>query len=450
MIMFLWSLIAFIVAVSVIIVVHEFGHFIVARLCKVKVLRFSLGFGKPLLRFTSKKQTEFVVAAIPLGGYVKMLDENEAPVAVQEQHLAFNRQSLSKRFAIVLAGPMFNFIFAIFAYWLMFMVGITYIVPKIGAVLPNSIAAKAGVTASSVITKVNRVSTDSWYQVRLELLAALGSDALQLTTKKDTQLTTHVLNIRNWQLQGRQPQPLKSLGIKPYFPKIPPVVGKVLKNSPGEKAGIRPYDKILAVNQAPINDWNALRQIVSKSQGKAVNLTILRRNKKINLTVVPAIKIIAGKPQTHLGIVSKPIRYPQNLLLVSRLNPLAAFGQGMMKTWEIFKFTWVMLYKMVTGKVSVTQIAGPVGIAQGAGITAKLGFSYFLSFLALISVSIGIINLLPVPVLDGGHILYYFIELVRGKPLSIKAQQTGMKIGLLFLIGLTLLAFYNDLIRILS
>ena len=447
---FLISFLAFIVAIGILVTFHEFGHFWTARRLGVKVLRFSIGFGKPLWTFKDKKGTEFVLAAIPLGGYVKMLDEREAPVPESEKKYAFNQKPVWARILIVFAGPLFNFIFAVFAYWLMFMIGISGWVPQIGEVTPGSIAARAGVVAGEEIVSIDNQLTKTWQQIAKQLMNRIGDkDTLEMQTKETDGIRTHYLNLSDWELKGERPDLLRGLGIEPYQPPIPPVVFEVMPDEPAHAAGVLPEDVIVAVNGKPIQEWKNFTDIVIKSIDRPIQLTVKRHEETKELTVTPRAKEgVNGEMIGFAGLVVKTVKLPEELIRKERLGPIDAFFAATHKTQEYIVISFKLIGKMVVGELGLKTLSGPITIAQGAGASMVVGLQYYLGFLALISISLGVLNLLPIPILDGGHLLYYVIEGITGKPVPDHIQVYGFKVGLMLLIFLMTVAFYNDLLRL--
>ena len=448
----LFSVLWFVLALGVLVTVHEFGHFWVARTLGVKVLRFSVGFGRPLIRWRSRAdETEYVVAALPLGGYVKMLDETEGEVAPQEAPRAFNRQSLSKRFAIVFAGPFFNFIFAVLAYWLMFMLGVTGVKPVIGEVDPGSVASSAGLRTGDEIVAVGGERTPTWEAAILAMLPEILDHAPMQLEVQD-RLHSHrqvTLDVRGKGIELDQGNMLRDLGIRPFRPDIPAVIGKVIPGSPADRAGLKHGDKVLSADGGPIRDWEEWVRYVRKKPG-AVIKTEVQRGQDILLLDVRPDKAggDAGKVIGHIGASVQVSAASESQLGVMRYPPLQALGAGLKRTWEMASLTVHLLAKMVVGQASWQNISGPISIAQYAGQAASIGLATFLAFLAVISVSLGVLNLLPIPVLDGGHLLYYGIEFFKGSPLSDQAQLIGQRIGIALLLALMGVAFYNDLARL--
>ncbi|MBI2379980.1 MAG: sigma E protease regulator RseP [Gammaproteobacteria bacterium] len=448
----LWNGFFLVVALGLLVTVHEFGHFWVARRCGVKVLCFSIGFGTPLWRRIGRDGTEYQIAAIPLGGYVKMLDEREAPVDAAELQFAFNRQPVVSRIAIVAAGPLCNFLFAILAYSLMYMVGITTLKPILGDIDPASIAGRAGLRAGEQIQRMDGREIQSWEDVTFAAVARVGETTplvLETRVKGTDGTRRYELDISAWRLNGKEPDVLGSLGLKPVEPKIPAVLAEVAENEPAGKAGLKIGDKVLSVDGKPVADWPELVRQITASPERKLRLTVERAGQKQHLDVTPrAATGEDGKPIGLLGV--RPV-VPAGLSDLQhrvQFGPLDAVWRGAGKTWEVSVLSLKMLGKLVTGSVPVDSISGPISIAQGAGASARIGLEYFLSFLALISINLGLINLLPIPVLDGGHLMYYLIESVRGRPLSERMQEWGLRLGMSLVLGLMLVAVYNDLARL--
>ncbi len=448
----LFSIIAFIVALTILISFHEFGHFWVARKMGVKVLRFSVGFGKPLWIWRDKYQTEFAFSRIPLGGYVKMLDEAEGEVPEDQLQYAFNRKSLWQRIAIVCAGPVFNIIFAILAFWLVFSIGVKSIAPVIGNVKPDSPAQQAGLVAHQEILAIDNHPTYSWRDIQLELLRHAGrSKPLAVTVKKrDERIQqTKQIDISSLRINSQQPLLLQRVGITPYIPSIPAVIAHTEANYPAVQAGLKPGDKIIAVDGKPLKDWNALRQLLQNSKDDKNIFRVERDGQQFDLTLTP--KVVQEKDGSSvkiIGAISERVDWPADMIRVQRYKPWIAWWPAIKRTTDLSFMTLQFIGKMVTGQVSLRALSGPIGIAQGAGITASLGFTTYLEFLALISISLAVLNILPIPLLDGGHLLYYLVEGITGRPVSDKTKMRGIIVGLLFIVMLTCIAFLNDLSRL--
>ena len=449
---FLWNLASFVIALGILVTVHEYGHFWVARKNGVKVERFSVGFGKPLWRKIGKDGTEYVLAMIPLGGYVKMLDERIDDVKPEDKDKTFNSKSVYQRIAIVAAGPLANFIFALFALYIMFLIGVPRVKPMIGDIVPSSIAAKANLPKDSEIISIAGSTTRDWQDVNLALIGQIGNKEITIRTKKgDSQYISSVtLDTRDWKFSPEKMSALTSLGITPYRPKVHNELAAVAETSPAELGGLLVGDKLIAVNDVLTDDWVAFAKEIKQYPDKEVSITIMRNGVTLKPLVIPNSIEQAGKVIGYIGVAPKVDAWPKSLLIELSYGPIDSLKESAQRTWNLTSLTFSMIGKLITGDVSVKNLSGPIGIAQGAGNSASHGFVYFLGFLALISINLGIINLLPLPVLDGGHLLYYLIELFTGKAVPEKAQETGFKIGALALLMLMAIGLFNDFSRVLS
>ncbi|WP_133129422.1 RIP metalloprotease RseP [Legionella yabuuchiae] len=449
----MWTAFYFMLALLILIVVHEYGHFIVARLCGVKVLRFSFGFGKVLFSWKGKKGTEYAWSIFPLGGYVKMLDETEGEVPEEERHLAFNNKPLWKKVAVVIAGPLFNFLFALFALWLMWVIGFKSLAPMIEQVKPGSIAAQAGLESNYEILALAEEKIDSWRDFQYAIMPYLGSDAsikLKVKSLDNGALNTVILPLRNWEVGIKKPDLLNSLGIVPFVPSIPPVVGEIVRDTPASKAALSVGDKITAINGKEITDWLELVEFVRQHPNQTIQLSVLRGQTPQTISVTVGVTERQGEQEGFLGLKSKKVDWPEHWLRVQQKGPLNALEKSFSQTLELTGATFTLLGRLAIGKLPIQSLSGPVGIAQGAGESARGGLSYYLSFLALVSISLAVLNLLPIPVLDGGHLLYYLIEGIRGKPLSEEVKSVGMYIGLFLLMALMVIALSNDISRLMG
>jgi len=451
---FLQIIFSFILAISILIAVHEFGHFWVARKMGVKVLRYSIGFGKPLWKKTSGvDQTEYVIASIPLGGYVKMLDEREGEVKDEERHRAFNNQPVSKRFAIVFAGPAFNFIFAILAYWLMFVIGVTGIKPVVGEITADTPAAYAEFKPGEEIIAVNGKSTPIWdVAMQAFLPAMLKHDELKVDVITSTGLSiTRKLDFTDLKEEVEPDAFFKIIGFYPWRPTISATVGQVLENSPANKAGLQKGDRILAIDDRAIKDWFDLVEYVSARPNKGMRLYIERNGKQLEKTLITGQATLNKKVIGRIGIgPNQAGQYPADMKIHHQYGVVDAVGQSLLNTWDNTALMLNMLWKIVLGEVSLKNLSGPINIAVYAGQSASAGIARFLDFLAIVSISLGVLNLLPIPILDGGHLMYYIVEIFKGRPVSEKTEELGQRIGIAFLIMLMSLAFYNDIARLLN
>jgi regulator of sigma E protease len=449
---FFTSALALIVTLGLLIAFHEFGHYWTARRLGVKVLRFCIGFGKPLWsRRYGPDQTEYAIAAFPLGGYVKMLDEREEEVAEAERHRAFNTQPVMSRFAIVAAGPLFNFVFAILAFWLMYLVGVPGVKAVIGEVTPASAAASAGLLAGDELLAVGGEQTPTWSAARLALLdRALDAEHVTLAVRgKDGVRRTLTLSVAAATPEIKQGDLLGFLGITPVRPAMPAVLGELQPGGAAQKAGLQSGDHILRADGEDIADWAALVRFVRAHPLQTVQLELERDGS------VRTLGITIGQHKTDTGVIGRigaapapPGPMPPELKAEVRYGPLAALGAALNKSWQLTELTLRMIGKMLVGQVSVENLSGPITIATYAGYSASVGMSAFLYFLAVVSISLGVLNLLPIPILDGGHLMYYLIEMVKGSPLSDAVQMKMQRVGIAFLVMLMALAFYNDLNRL--
>lgn len=441
------SLFFFLVALAILIVIHEYGHFWVARKCGVKVLRFSVGFGKPIWRKTGKDGTEYVLAPIPLGGYVKMLDEREADIAESERAQAFNRQSLSKRIAIVVAGPAANLLFAVLAYWFLFVTGIPGIKPIIGEVTPASYAATSGLVVGDEITQVDGRQTPTWNSAFKALLpkAEKGESAEVVVKSGGTELL-YTLNVPQISIE-QSGQLLQLLGITPLRPQLAPVIGKTVAAGPADQAGLKSGDRLITADGVEIADWTGWVEKIKKSAGQHIAITFERSGKLESLTLKPEVAE-DGTGRIGAGVDTDYSSIPADMVSEIRYGPLAASKEAVVQTWVFASTTLKSLFGMLTGQVSTKNLGGPISIAQIAGSSAEQGLVTFVSFLAMISITLGVLNLLPIPMLDGGHLALFLIEAVRGKPISEQAQINGQRIGLFLLLLLMFTAFFNDLTRL--
>ena len=439
------------VALGVLVTIHEFGHFWVARRCGVKVLRFSVGFGTPLLRWHDRQGTEFVVAAIPLGGYVKMLDEREGEVPAAQVEQSFNRKSVRQRIAIVAAGPAANFLLAILFFWVLAMLGAQQVRPVIGAVQPDSLAAEAGLQPGQEIVAVDGEPTTGWSAVNLQLIRRLGESGtlhLQVRAPGSTTEMTRELALRDWQRGVDQPDPLLALGIRPWRPAISPVLREIDPQGPAQAAGVQLGDRLLAINGMPVEEWQQVLDAFKVLPGKQVSLRLERDGSQFDLPVTLGERGEGENRSGYLGVGVGAVDWPADMLREVRFGPLDAVGEGLRRAWNMTLLTFDSVRKMLVGELSVKNLSGPITIAKVAGASAQSGVGDFLYFLALLSISLGVLNLLPIPVLDGGHLLFYLIEWVRGRPLSERVQGWGMQIGISLVLGVMLLALVNDLGRL--
>ncbi|MGZ0715784.1 sigma E protease regulator RseP [Pseudomonas palleroniana] len=447
----LYMIVGTLVALGVLVTFHEFGHFWVARRCGVKVLRFSVGFGMPLLRWHDRRGTEFVIAAIPLGGYVKMLDEREGEVPADQLDQSFNRKTVRQRIAIVAAGPIANFLLAMVFFWVLAMLGSQQVRPVIGTVDADSMAAKAGLVAGQEIVSIDGEPTTGWGAVNLQLVRRLGESGTVSIVVRDqdsTIETARELALDHWLKGADEPDPIKSLGIRPWRPALPPVLAELDPKGPAQAAGLKTGDRLLALDGQALGDWQQVVDLVRVRPDTKIVLKVERDGAQIDVPVTLSVRGEAKAAGGYLGAGVKGVEWPPSMVREVSFGPLAAIGEGAKRTWTMSVLTLESLKKMLFGELSVKNLSGPITIAKVAGASAQSGVADFLNFLAYLSISLGVLNLLPIPVLDGGHLLFYLVEWVRGRPLSDRVQGWGIQIGISLVVGVMLLALVNDLGRL--
>jgi regulator of sigma E protease len=450
----LYTVLITLVTLGILVAVHEFGHFWVARRCGVKVLRFSIGFGKALWRRTGRDGTEYVIAAVPLGGYVKMLDEREGPVADEELALSFNRKPVSARMAIVAAGPAANFVLAIVAFYVLYMIGVPGLAPVIGDIAPGSVAEAAGLERGQEIIAVDGEPTPTRQAVAMQLLKRLGESGEIRFSVRYPQTQAGLTyessaRIEDWLKGEDDPDLLRGLGMSYLLPEVPARVAEVVAGSPAERAGMRSGDLIVAVDGEAVPSWEAWVGVVRAHPGTELAVEVEREQARVMLRVTPAsVQQKDGSSAGQVGVSVAEPQWPAELLRVDRYGPLAAWRPALAQTWSLAAFTVDSVKKMFEGLISPKNLSGPITIAKVATDSARSGPESYISFLALLSISLGVLNLFPIPVLDGGHLVYYLIEMIKGSPVSERAQMLGYQVGLVILVGVMLLAFYNDINRL--
>jgi len=452
----LYNIVFFILAIGTLVAFHEFGHYWVARRLKVKVLRFSIGFGKPLFIWKKKRGEdliEFVVAAIPLGGYVKMLDEREGDVDPSIKHRAFNTQPVASRFAIVAAGPLFNFLLAIIFYFIFFLNGETGIKPVLAEPEQASIAAHAGFQPNDEVLAVGSAEIKTWNAFRIALIdQGIDQDILTVKVKTDNlSIIERKLSLSDLHILNEKEDVTQLLGFKLWRPEIPPIIGGVTPEGPSAKAGLRAGDLVISINDQKIENWHNLVKVVKVNPAVPLNLLINRDGQQITRQLTPDKRQLGDKITGFIGVYPE---LPKELMTQTRTvieyNVFEALLRAIDETWTFSALTLKVFGKMLMGEAALENISGPITIAQYAGVTASLGFLTYIKFLAMISISLGVLNLLPVPMLDGGHLMYYLVEIVKGSPVSQNIEELGQKLGLTLLFLLMSLAVFNDIQRLIS
>lgn len=452
MIELLWDVAVVLVTFGLLVTLHEFGHFWVARRCGVHVLRFAIGFGRPLLSWRDRRGTEYAVCALPLGGYVKMVDEREGPVAEAELPHAFNRQPLKARAAVVVAGPLANFLLAIAAYWLVFVSGVSGVVPLIGSVAEDSVAAQAGLAGGMEIVSVDGHQTPTWRAVNQQLLRHIGESGEVVfgVREEGTDLRyERRVALRDWLVGAEDFDLLEGLGLTPWAPAIAPRFEEILPGSPAKRAGMQAGDRILAVDGQPVDSWETWVEIVRDSPGEALEVEVDRAGDRLTLALTPELtRDERGRAIGQVGVRVELPPLPDSMVREFRYNPLSALGEALTQTWSMTVFTLDSIKKLLSGLISPKNLSGPITIAKVATASAQSGLESWLGVLALLSISLGVLNLLPIPVLDGGHLLFYLVEWIKGSPVSDRLQNLGFQVGVSIVLALMLFAIYNDISRL--
>ncbi|KHT45305.1 sigma E protease regulator RseP [Vibrio sinaloensis] len=448
----LWNFVSFIVALGILVAVHEFGHFWVARRCGVRVEKFSIGFGKAIWSKVGKDGTEYSVSMIPLGGYVKMLDGRVDEVSDADQRFAFDKKPLWKRSAIVAAGPVFNFLFAIIAYWLVFMIGVPAVKPVVGQVTPHSIAAQAGLEQGMELKSVSGVKTADWESVNMGLIAHIGDERLTMTVAPSDGVgveQTLSFDLTEWNFDPEKQSAMSALGFVPFTPEISTKLINVTQGSAGERAGLKVGDTLLAIDGVAITDWQQVVDAIQQHPNASLPLQVERDGERVSLTIIPDSREMKGKGEVGFaGIAPEVAEWPESYRFDLQFGVIESVGKAVEKTGQVIDLTISMLKKLIVGDVGLNNLSGPISIAKGAGTTADYGLVYFLGFLALISVNLGIINLVPLPMLDGGHLLFFAIEAVIRRPVPEKIQEMGYRVGGAIIFSLMAVAIFNDFARL--
>jgi len=448
----LWNLISFIVALGILVAVHEFGHFWVARKCGVKVEKFSIGFGKSIWKRVGQDGTEYSISMIPLGGFVKMLDGRVDDVPQEQQRYAFDKKPLWQRSAIVAAGPAFNFLFAIFAYWVVFLVGVPTVKPVIGEVIPYSISSQAGLESGMEIKSVAGVETLSWESVNMGLIDHIGDSTLTLTVSSAEGVgvdETKTLDISSWNFDPESESAMEAIGFKPYTPEIYLSLKSVSQDGAGALAGLKVGDVLTHINGDRITQWQQVVTAIQDNPDNPIQLTVDRQGQELQLDLTPQARSLSrDKVIGFAGIAPEVADWPQSYRFDLQYGVIESVGKAVEKTGQIISLTINMLKKLIVGDVGLNNLSGPISIAKGAGTTADYGLVYFLGFLALISVNLGIINLVPLPMLDGGHLLFFAVEAVIRRPVPEKVQEMGYRVGGAIIFSLMAVALFNDFTRL--
>jgi len=448
----LYTVLITLATLALLIAIHEYGHFWVARRCGVKVLRFSIGFGTSLFSWRDRQGTEYSIGAIPLGGYVKMLDEREGEVPESELDMAFNRKSTLQRIAVVGAGPLANLLLAVVAYWCLYMAGETGYVPIIEKVEPASIAAVAGLERGQEIVSVDGVETPTWQALSFRLLDRIGdTGAIRFGVRYpgSDMVYESEAEIDHWMSDQEAPDLYGGLGITLYTPDVPPVVGEVVSGSPAERAGLLAGDTVVLADGQPMPLWQDLVAYIQSRPEQGITLEYERDGDLYQTGLVPdRVTDETGQEVGRIGVAVAMPEMPPELVRQYARGPLESLGAGIARTWDLSIFTLKSIKKMIMGLISPKNLSGPITIAKVASASAKSGLESYISFLALLSVSLGVLNLLPIPVLDGGHLLFYFVELLAGRPVPEKIQIVGYQLGLFLVLSMMILALYNDFTRL--
>lgn len=448
----IYMLLGTLIALGVLVTIHEYGHFWVARRCGVRVLRFSVGFGKPLFIWKDKQGTEFAIAAIPLGGYVKMLDGRESPLSAGQESEAFNLKPVRQRMAVVAAGPAANFLLAFVFFWALALLGTQQIRPVIGQVVPGSLAEQAGLQADQEIVAIDGQAVQGWGEVNLRLLKRLGeSGSLQLEVRSQGNSLSEQrqISLNSWQKGVADVDPISALGIEPWRPAAWPVLNRLSDDGPARAAGLQVEDRILSIDGQAVDSWYEVVALVQANPGRALPFVVERAGQQLEITVPLATRTLDnGVQHGFMGASGSFEPWPEHMLVERSYGLFSGALQGLQQTWTMSSMTLMSIKKMLLGELSAKNLSGPISIAKVAGASAESGLRSFLHFMAYLSISLGVLNLLPVPVLDGGHLLFYTAEWIRGRPLSERIQAFAMQLGMAMVLGLMVFALFNDIARL--
>lgn len=448
----IYMLLGTLIALGVLVTIHEYGHFWVARRCGVKVLRFSVGFGKPLFIWKDKQGTEFAVAAIPLGGYVKMLDGRESQLTLEQEQQAFNLKPVRQRMAVVAAGPAANFLLAFVFFWALAMLGTQQVRPVIGQVLPGSLAEQAGLQADQEIVGIDGHAVQGWGEVNLRLLKRLGeTGSLQLEVRNQGNSLSEQrqISLNSWQKGVADVDPISALGIEPWRPAASAVLSRLSDDGPARAAGLQVDDRILTIDGQLVDSWYEVVAVVQANPGRELPFLVQRGAQQLEITVPLAARTLDnGVQHGFMGASGSFEPWPEHMLVERSYGLFSGALQGLQQTWTMSSMTLMSIKKMLLGELSAKNLSGPISIAKVAGASAESGLRSFLHFMAYLSISLGVLNLLPVPVLDGGHLLFYTAEWIRGRPLSERIQTFAMQLGMAMVLSLMVFALFNDIARL--
>ncbi|WP_219702253.1 RIP metalloprotease RseP [Marinomonas lutimaris] len=445
------NILSIVVALGLLITFHEFGHFFVARRCGVKVLRFSVGFGKPIYRYVGKTGTEFTLAMIPLGGYVRMLDEREGSVPAELRGQAFNTKSVWQRIAIVAAGPVANFILAIVIYAIVALLGVQSVAPKIGFIDQNTPVSQTQIKAGDELVSLAGEPVASWEDVNLVLAGLIGKTGTIIVRYQPEglgSLQEDTVELNRW-LVGDEPSNLiRAFGLSPWQPEVLPIIAQVVGDGAASAAGFQAGDKILGINDQPVSNWQQVVALVQANPNKTLKVDVQRSQDFLELLLLPKSTEQNGKTIGYAGLAVVPPKWDEDLIRERYYGPLEALSYGVAQTSKMVSLTVSSIGKMLQGLISVDNLSGPITIAKVASASADSGLQSFLKFMAYLSVSLGVLNLLPIPMLDGGHLLFFGIEAIRRKPVSEKIQSMAYRVGASLLFALMAVAIFNDIARL--